>query len=50
MDLNKLRKDWEENKSVVKRMANHQFNLTHFKSKDSRLRSFTSDRLFRQNI
>lgn len=46
----KLRKDWEDNKSVIKRMANCQFNLTHFISKDSRIRSFTSDRLFRHKI
>lgn len=31
-------------------MANYEFNVTHFKSKDSRIRSFTSDRLFRNKI
>ncbi len=38
----KLRKDWEDNKSVIKRMANCEFNLTQFKIKDSRVRSMTT--------
>jgi ElaB/YqjD/DUF883 family membrane-anchored ribosome-binding protein len=50
VDTLKLRKDWEDNKSVIKRMTNYEFNVTHFKTKDSRLRSFTSDRLLRQKI
>jgi ATP adenylyltransferase/5',5'''-P-1,P-4-tetraphosphate phosphorylase II len=46
----KLRRDWEDNKSVIKRMANCEFNMTQFKSKDSRIRSMTSERLFRQKF
>jgi hypothetical protein len=50
LDSSKLRRDWEDNKSVIKRMANEKFNMTHFKTRDSRLRSFTSDRLFRNPL
>lgn len=50
LDNSKLQRDWEDNKSVIKRMANCQFNLTHFKSTSSRLRSLTSERLSRLTI
>ncbi len=46
----KLRKDWEDNKSVIKRMTNCQFHLTQFKTRTSRIRSLTSQRLFREKF
>jgi hypothetical protein len=42
-----LMHDWNDNKEVIKRMTNCEFNLTHFKSKTSRIRSFTSSKLYR---
>ena len=41
LNMDKLNKDWLDNKSVIKRMANYQFNLTSIKS-TSRVRSITS--------
>lgn len=46
----KLRKDWEDNKNVIKRMTNCEFHLTHFKTKSIRIRSLTSERLFREKF
>lgn len=50
LDNSRLQREWEDNKSVIKRMANCQFNLTHFKSSNTHLRSLTSERLSRINI
>ena len=43
----RLMHEWNDNKEVIKRMTNCYFNLTHFKSKTSRIRSFTSSKLYR---
>ena len=39
--MDKINRDWADNKGVIKRMANYQFNLTSIKS-TSRVRSITS--------
>lgn len=44
--MEKLNKDWVDNKSVIKRMANCQFNLTSIKS-NSRVRSITAEKFYK---
>jgi hypothetical protein len=46
LNMERLQKDWLENKGVIKRMANCQFNLTSIKS-SSRVRSITGDRFYK---
>ena len=41
LNISKLNRDWEDNKSVIKKMANHKFYLTNL----SRLKPGTSDKL-----
>ena len=44
--MDKINKDWLDNKNVIKRMANCQFNLTSIKS-SSRVRSITSEKFYK---
>ena len=44
--MDKINRDWLDNKSVIKRMANFQFNLTSIKS-TSRVRSITSEKFYK---
>ncbi len=46
LNIEKLNKDWLDNKNVIKRMANYEFNLTSIKS-TSRVRSITLDKFYK---
>lgn len=47
--MDKLNKDWIDNKGVIKRMANCQFNLTSIRS-SSRVKSITSEKFYQSNL
>ena len=44
--MDKLNRDWADNKSVIKRMSNYQFNLTSIKSA-SRVRWMATEKLLK---
>jgi hypothetical protein len=46
LNTDKLNKDWVDNKKVIEKMANFQFNLTSIKS-SSRVRSLTLDKFYK---
>ena len=49
LNMDKINKDWIDNKGVIKRMANCQFNLTSIRS-SSRVRSITSEKFYQNNL
>lgn len=49
MNTDKLNKDWIDNKSVIKRMANYEFNLTSMKPANGKSKGMTSQRFIRSD-
>lgn len=46
VNIDKLNKDWVDNKGTIRRMANAEFNLTNIKS-SSRVHSITNDKFYK---
>jgi hypothetical protein len=49
VNIDKLNRDWMDNKGTIRRMANAEFNLTNIKS-SSRVHSITSEKFYKNRF